>query len=719
MGPLYGHTSHVTCLAYSSDGERLVSGSLDSTLRICCMRSGKLIGEALRGHSSVVTSVAFSRNDSRIVSGSYDGTIRVWEGKNGQRLVAIPEAHTKGEMSVAFSPDPDGKQIVHGYISSVIFTPNGQKIISVSDISSIQIWDAKTGNLLHNSFGSGRGTVISLSPDGQTIALGSVHGTIHLWNTEDGKCIAGPFHGHKSSVSWVALSSDGRRIVSCVADGPLGDEEPPTGTIRVWNVQNELPPENVDSHTGSITSIVWSSTGEKIFSESFDETIRTWDTDTGFTIASPIQGHTGHVTAVALSPNDRWLVSGAYDCTVKVWDLENNGKPTFTFTGHGRDQIHTVAVTPDSQNVLSGSDGAICIWNICTGQDIRSPLHVDGTALIRNWKTGDLEAGPFQDPEQCISSVAFSRDGNFIAAGGAIWDLNSQNLISKPRLHYSKEFQIKLVAFSYDGDMLVTGSNDLKIRICNVSTGEVVMGPLEGHDKEVTPVVFSPDGKKFASASADRTIKIWNPSRETEYIAFSPNVEHAIDLKQFSSSLGNSFSFEAIMFNSQTGWIVGPEDKLIFWVPPSVGPGEEQSANTAQYKQTQSIAKGQEVDLSGGKIPVEDGTKLALESLKRTLEDGEPEPKRKKQKAKTTPEGSARPQPTMVEGDNDDEKTELVVEKKAGESPRQKWQHVGSRWDKNQSDTEDDDASEALVVKGPQGTTFGGDMSLWLLDFAR
>ncbi|KIJ38141.1 hypothetical protein M422DRAFT_50147 [Sphaerobolus stellatus SS14] len=117
--------------------------------------------------------------------------------------------------------------------------------------------------------------------------------------------------------------------------------------------------------------------------------------------------------------------------------------------------------------------------------------------------------------------------------------------------------------------------------------------------------------------------------------------------------------------------------------------------------------------------PVEDGTKLTLESPKWTLEDGELEPKRKKQKIKTTPEGSARPQPTMVEGDNDDKKTGGSKTNGAKGSQKVTRQRVGSRWDKNQLDTEDDNASEALVVKGPQGTMFGGDMSLWLFNFAQ
>ena len=79
MNRLEGHGDSVSSVAFSPDGQRLVSGSSDNTLRLWDANTGAAIGQPLEGHGASVSSVAFSPDGHRVVSGSYDNTLRLWD----------------------------------------------------------------------------------------------------------------------------------------------------------------------------------------------------------------------------------------------------------------------------------------------------------------------------------------------------------------------------------------------------------------------------------------------------------------------------------------------------------------------------------------------------------------------------------------------------------------------------------------------------------------
>ena len=77
---LKGHSGWVNSVSFSPDGKRIVSGSVDKTLKVWDAETGQEV-LTLNGHTQTVTSVSFSPNGRRIVSGSYDNTLKVWDAR--------------------------------------------------------------------------------------------------------------------------------------------------------------------------------------------------------------------------------------------------------------------------------------------------------------------------------------------------------------------------------------------------------------------------------------------------------------------------------------------------------------------------------------------------------------------------------------------------------------------------------------------------------------
>jgi len=292
----------------------------------------------LQGHTGPVSSVTFSPDGQRIVSSSVDNTLRIWDA-NTRQPIGEPLQMTHQAAEVAFSPD-------------------SKRIVSYTDERDVRIWDIDTRQPIGEPFRGHTDFVrsVAFSPDGKRIVTGSRDATLRIWDVDTSQPIGEPLKGHTHWVTSVAFSPDGQRIVS----GGGND-----GTVRIWNANTGQPIGEPFQDPGSITSVAFSPDGQRIASSnagSSGGSVHIWNANTDQPIGETLQGHTRWTWSVAFSPDGQRIASGGGDGTVRIWDV-NTLQPIGELLQGNTEQIYSVAFSPDSQRIVSGSsDSTVRIW---------------------------------------------------------------------------------------------------------------------------------------------------------------------------------------------------------------------------------------------------------------------------------------------------------------------------------------------------------------------
>ena len=206
-------------------------------------------------------------------------------------------------------------------VLSVVFSPNGTRIVSVSGAVNGTLWDAMSGAPIGELLKRHSASIqsVTYSPDGTRIISGSDDKTVRIWDVMSGAPIGEPLQGHSDLVRSIAFSPDGTRIASGF------DDE----TVQIWDAVSGAPiGEPLRGHSDSVQSVAFSPDSTRIVSGSDDETVRIWDAVLGAPIGEPLQGHSARVWSVAFSPDGTCIVSGFFDKTIRIWDAAASSKHT-------------------------------------------------------------------------------------------------------------------------------------------------------------------------------------------------------------------------------------------------------------------------------------------------------------------------------------------------------------------------------------------------------
>lgn len=312
LTPLEGHEDWITVVAFSSDGTRIISGSLDQTIRLWDMRKDTLHAETPNSHTGNVTAIAFSSDKTRIVCGSDDGTIQAWDARDGTPLAS--PIYTTGENS--------------GEITSIVFSRDGMRILSCHSTGRapvILVWDVLNGALLVGPLEGHSNRINSavFSPDSTRIVSGSIDCTVRLWDAHSGAFLASPSEGHSKQVNSVSFSPDGTRIASGSNDCTIRVWDAHTGTILIGSFEAE-------EHAVQVTSVAFSPNGVLIISGCHDGTIQVWDAQTANLLTEFVELFGKPIVDAAFSPDGKRMISISAGCGVWVRDVESCSELTWS-----------------------------------------------------------------------------------------------------------------------------------------------------------------------------------------------------------------------------------------------------------------------------------------------------------------------------------------------------------------------------------------------------
>jgi Tol biopolymer transport system component len=313
---LKGHTRGVAFVAYSPDGKTLASGSLDKTIKLWDVATGKEQA-TLKGHTDGVRSVAYSPDGKTLASGSDDQTIKLWDVATGKEQATL-QGPFGGVEHVALAFSPDGETLASGSWDQTILNP-----LTIN----LKLWDVTTGKERatlkgHSSFVFS----VAFSPDGKTLASGSGGigrpGEIKLWDVQKGNEQAA-FKGQPETVSFVTYSPDGKTLASASWDG----------TIKLWDVAAGTERATL-RHGNWVESVAFSPDGKTLASEAEGNTIKLWDVAAG-TERATLKVHTENamLSFVAYSPDGKTLASASWDGTIKLWDVTTGKRFVLGFLG--------------------------------------------------------------------------------------------------------------------------------------------------------------------------------------------------------------------------------------------------------------------------------------------------------------------------------------------------------------------------------------------------
>ncbi|KAJ7356504.1 quinon protein alcohol dehydrogenase-like superfamily, partial [Mycena albidolilacea] len=240
-------------------------------------------------------------------------------------------------------------------------------------------------------------------------------------------------------------------------------------------------------HTAWVLSVAFSPDGSQLVSAAEDGSIRVWDVQTGLTLVQFI-GHSCAVKSVVYTIDGKRVVSGSDDATIRIWNIEGGQEEVSL---DGRCEILSLSISSGGTTLVSGSvRGVVQLWDIAQHKCTREVLRLGyGVSL----------------------STVFSPDASRIAIGrwdGQVSVWNTSTGVVETTLY--QQHPVSSVAFSRDSSLVASGGRNGMILISQASSGSL-LGELNKHTVEVKSLVFSADGRRLFSASADATsIRVWS-----------------------------------------------------------------------------------------------------------------------------------------------------------------------------------------------------------------
>lgn len=452
-----------------------------------------------------------------------------------------------------------------GDLQSVAISAD-QRVMATAGQAGAFLWDLQTGALVRPLNSVWAVTSLAFSPDSQTL-LGASAGTVESWSTQTGESLLS-FPGSIGDIFSLQVAARGDTFVSVAGDG----------LARIWSMKSGELVHTIQKTDVRFFAAALSPDARRLatLDPALTNNVTLWDVANEAEIGWLPK--TNWTAERILFTSDGHLVTAAAGLEVLLWDVES-ARVIQSFAGVGAPtlQLHDLWMLDDTTLAALGNDGRIFRWNIRTGtpmpilpgDPVLAGAGVPGAALVvtagadsvprlRELASGNVLRSYPGHTTSTHAGVAFSPDGQYVLSGGTepatrLWNRRTGQMV---REFVGSGVGTMSAAFSPDGTKVLTtvGLPNPGARLWRTETGELVRD-LRWSGSWPMSAAFSKDGKRIAAGAQDSRVRIFDEatgglvrtlvgSGWMRTVAFSPKAP----LLACGSSDGN-----ARIFNHENG----------------------------------------------------------------------------------------------------------------------------------------------------------------------